>query len=149
MNEQRLIDFGQLYDSISDNWCGLEVASVSDILNFIKDSTPIDPETLPIVKELKEKLNNAIEEKKYYGKCWKQMEDYTEEVFQQLDKVTAERDAAISDLYYACACETCELQYTDRCPLKKGMVPCSNIASALRNNTPYKWRGTQGVQDDE
>ena len=40
MNEQRLIDFGQLYDSISDNWCGLEVASVSDILNSIKGTPP-------------------------------------------------------------------------------------------------------------
>lgn len=93
---------------------------VADMIEDCMDNTPtIDPETLPIVQELKEKLNNAIAERDYYGKCWKQMEDYTEEVFQQLDKVTAERDAAISDLYYACACETCKLQYTDRCPLKK------------------------------
>lgn len=81
----------------------------------------IDPETLPIVQELRK----------------------------ELERVTAERDAAISDLYYVCACETCELQYTDKCPLKKGMVPCSHIASALINNTPYKWRGIQEAQEDE
>ena len=117
----RLGDLGQLYDAMSDNWCGSDVASVSDILDFIKDSPTINPETLPIVRELRK----------------------------ELERVKEDRDAAISDLYYACACETCELQYTDKCPLKKGMVPCSNIASALRNNTPYKWRGIQEVQEDK
>lgn len=87
----------------------------------IESAPTIDPETLPIVQEL----------------C------------KELERVKEDRDAAISDLYYACACETCELQYTDKCPLKKGMVPCSHIASALRNNTTYKWRGIQEVQEDE
>ena len=81
----------------------------------------IDPETLPIVQELRK----------------------------ELERVTRERDAAIADLYYACACETCELLCTDKCPLKKGMVPCSHIASDLINDTPYKWRGIQEAQEDE
>lgn len=63
MNEQRLIDFAQLYDSISDNWCGSEVAFVSDILNFIKDSTIINPENLPIVKELRDQLTKVMAER--------------------------------------------------------------------------------------
>lgn len=63
MNEQRLIDFGRLYDSISDNWCGSEVAFVSDILNFIKDSTIINPENLPIVKELRDQLTKVMAER--------------------------------------------------------------------------------------
>lgn len=88
---------------------------------IIETSPAIDPESLPIVKQLR----------------------------RELERVTRERDAAISDLYYICACETCALHYTDRCPLKKGMVPCSHIASALENNTPYKWRGIQEVQEDE
>lgn len=121
VKKMRMSDLGQLYDAVSDNWCGTDVASVSDILDFIKDSPTIDPETLPIVQELRK----------------------------ELERVTAERDAAIADLYYTCACETCALHYTDKCPLKKGMVPCSHIASALINNTPYKWRGIQEVHEDE
>lgn len=113
----RLDDLGQLYDAVSDNWCGSDVVLVSDILDFIKDTPEIDPETLPIVQELRKKL----------------------------ERVTEERDAAIADLYYVCACETCDLQYTDECPLRECAEPCSHISSDLINNTPYKWRGIKEV----
>ena len=59
----RLGDLGQLYDAVSDNWCGTDVASVSDILDFIKDSPTIDPETLPIVQELRNELERVARER--------------------------------------------------------------------------------------
>ena len=66
-----ICDAGQLYDSISDNWCGIGIANVSEILEFVKYAPTIDPETLPIVRQLRE----------------------------ELARVTAERDAAVSDLH--------------------------------------------------
>ena len=108
------------------------------------------------IKELRkeiEKLNKEIADREQYSiDQHAEIHEYRDEIHEiekKLTKVTAERDAAISDLYYVCACETCALQYTDECPLKKGMVPCSHISSDLINNTPYKWRGVQEVQEDE
>lgn len=88
----RLGDLGQLYDAVSDNWCGTDVASVSDILDFIKDSPTIAPETLPVVRELRAERN-------YFRHQWSLMEDHLEEAYKQIDKVTAERDAAIRHEY--------------------------------------------------
>ena len=87
----------------------------------IESAPTIDPETLPIVQELRK----------------------------ELERVTKEREAAIADLYYTCACETCALQYTVDCPLGECIEPCSHISSDLINNTPYKWRGIQEVQEDK
>lgn len=39
----RLIDADELYDAISDNWSGIWVASISDILNFINETDRLDP----------------------------------------------------------------------------------------------------------
>ena len=111
-------NLGQLYDAVSDNWCGTDVASVSDILDFIKDSPTIDPETLPIVQELRK----------------------------ELERVTREREAAISDLYAARSCKTCALLFTDDCLLEECFDPCSAV---LCKNAPYKWRGIQEVQENE
>ena len=92
MNEQRLIDSAQLYDSISDNWCGSEVAFVSDILNFIKYSTIINPENLPIVKELRDQLTKVMAERdEIVTLCGKliaicdQPRDIQKEVFRKYD----------------------------------------------------------------
>lgn len=112
--------------------------------------------SMEAIKELRkeiEKLNKEIADREQCSiDQHAEIHEYRDEIHEiekKLTKVAIERDAAISDLYYACACEACELQYTDKCPLKKGMVPCSHIASALRNNTTYKWRGIQEVQEDE
>ena len=78
----------------------------------------IAPETLPIVQELRK----------------------------ELEQVTRERDAAISDLYEARSCKTCELLFTDDCLLEECFDPCSAV---LCKNTPYKWRGIQEDQEDE
>ena len=68
------------------------------------------------------------------------------ELMDILAKVTAERDAAISDLYEARSCKTCALLFTDDCLLEECFDPCSAV---LCKNTPYKWRGIQEVQNDE
>ena len=68
------------------------------------------------------------------------------DLMEQLAKVTAERDAAISDLYEARSCKTCALLFTVDCLLEECFDPCSAV---LCKNTPYKWRGIQEVRDDE
>ena len=68
------------------------------------------------------------------------------ELMEILAKVTAERDAAISDLYEARSCKTCALQFSDDCLLEECFEPCGAV---LCENTPYKWRGIQEVQNDE
>lgn len=84
----------------------------------IESAPTIDPETLPIVKELRA----------------------------QLARVTAERDAAVKDLYAVKACKTCALQFSDDCLLEECFEPCG---ANLSENTPYKWRGIQEAQDNE
>lgn len=68
-----ICDAGQLYDSISDNWCGIGIANVSEILEFVKYAPTIDPEKLPVVRQLRA----------------------------ELAQVTADRDAAVRDLEQA------------------------------------------------
>lgn len=83
------------------------------IVGLEVDKTPtIDPEALPIVRQLREELS----------------------------RVTAERDAAVKDLYTIRACDTCALQYTDKCLLEDCMDPCYSFGSG---DVPYKWRGPQ------
>lgn len=80
---------------------------------FAIDEAPtIDPNDLPVVKELREKL----------------------------ERVTAERDAAVRDLYIAKDCNTCALRFTDDCLLEECMDPCNSFAYG---NVPYKWRGAK------
>lgn len=163
----RLGDLGQLYDAVYDNWCGSEVDLVLDLLDFIKDSPTIDPETLPIVQELRKELEQYkslgvkpeqiallikfFRERtsaEYIAGDMKLVADSVRvsSLEQELAKVTAERDAAISDLYEARSCKTCALLFTDDCLLEECFDPCSAV---LCKNTPYKWRGIQEVQKDE
>lgn len=94
-------------------------SSLHDLFMTDIDEIPtIDPETLPIVQELRE----------------------------QLARVTAERDAAVKDLYAVKACKTCALQFSDDCLLEECFEPCG---ATLSENTPYKWRGIQEAQDNE
>ena len=78
----RLIDVDKLWDSIKKDVAPFNVAMIS---RHIHSAPTIDPETLPIVQELKE----------------------------QLAKVTAERDAAIEDLKLSRLCETCKFNDED------------------------------------
>ena len=67
----------------------------------IESAPTIDPETLPIVQELRE----------------------------QLARVTAEGDAAVKDLYAVKACKTCALQFSDDCLLEECFEPCGATLS--------------------
>lgn len=139
MNEPRLIDANEIVEVAERAWNAWNLAMATQDTNqginkvlkrqelckavkAVAEGAPtIDPENLPIVRQLRE----------------------------ELERVTKEREAAIADLYYTCACETCALQYTDDCPLGECIEPCSHISSDLINNTPYKWRGIQEVQEDK
>lgn len=124
MSEQRLIDAVALsgVEKILDNDAVKDVPAaywvMKNVLKRIDETPTIDPETLPIVKELRA----------------------------QLARVTAERDAAVKDLYAVKACKTCALQFSDDCLLEECFEPCG---ATLSENTPYKWRGIQEAKDDE
>lgn len=127
MSEQRLIDANELkkksiphvrgehgYSAKAENWAVL----VKDINN----SPAIDPETLPIVRELRE----------------------------QLARVTAERDAAITDMealmwFSGEGCRICshciEVHKTPYVRLDCNLRP-------KKDCTP-EWRGIQEAQQDE
>ena len=77
--------------------CECQKDSVRDSIQRVENAPTIDPETLPIVQELRKELE------------W----------------VTRERDAAILDLYAARSCKTCALLFTDDCLLEECFEPCS------------------------
>lgn len=116
MAEQRLIDANNLGvgKANPDAFERKEYAyGWNNALQAVTYGAPtIDPETLPIVRQLRE----------------------------ELARVTAERDAAIKDLYMTKDCNTCALQFTDECLLEDCMEPCCNF---WRGYVPYKWRGLQ------
>ena len=94
----------------------------------------IDPETLPIVRQLREKVKNlniVIENLSQVLKiAYEQRDNFKEE----LARVTAERDAAVSDLenimaYNSDTCQSCK---NNQCYVRGGTKPCLP-----------KWRGPQ------
>ena len=114
----RLIDADALLDKQEALYMKRHILFHGVTAYTIESSPTIDPETLPIVQELRE----------------------------QLARVTAERDAAVKDLYAVKACKTCALQFSDDCLLEECFEPCG---ATLSENTPYKWKGIQETQDNE
>ena len=102
----------------------------------VADNAPtIDPEQLPIVRELRDKnLKTECRADALMAKILVLEEN--------LKQVTAERDAAVRDLYIAKDCNTCALRFTDNCLLEECMDPCNSFAYG---NVPYKWRGLEGA----
>ena len=104
MAEQRLIDATDLIARGNASFGGVSDAV---LLKKIVDAQPtIDPETMPIVRQLRE----------------------------ELARVTAERDAAVSDLenimaYNSDTCQSCK---NNQCYVRGGTKPCLP-----------KWRGPQ------
>ena len=101
----------------------------------------IDPETIPIVRQLREELARVTEERdalRMNPPVEIQADAFALAV--ELAKVSAERDAAVKDLYTIRDCSTCALQYTDKCILEECMDPCCSFGSG---DVPYKWRGPQ------
>lgn len=114
----RLIDADALLDKQEALYMKRHILFHGVTAYTIESSPTVDPETLPIVQELRA----------------------------QLARVTAERDAAVKDLYAVKACKTCALQFSDDCLLEECFEPCG---ATLSENTPYKWRGIQEAQDNE
>lgn len=146
----RLGDLGQLYDAVSDNWCGTDVASVSDILNFIKDSPTIAPETLPIVQELRSRnkrlkavVKVQLEQLREKTSVIDELCEKVADLDEKLQRVTKERDAAVSEIESIIAYglhlpNTCPFCKNEQCKMRGGTEPCIP-----------KWRGIQEVQKDE
>lgn len=113
--------------------CGRD--SVQDALERIKRARTISHEHLPIVRELRdENLKTECRADALMAKILVLEEN--------LKQVTAERDAAVRDLYIAKDCNTCALRFTDDCLLEECMDPCNSFAYG---NVPYKWRGLEGA----
>ena len=112
MAEQRLIDANELYDAISDNWSAMSVCFLSDILGFVSETETIDPETLPIVRQLRVELENCKQELRQIKYCYdiakngeKQLRKQNDKIIaswaecaKKLKQVMAERDAAVKEL---------------------------------------------------
>lgn len=111
----------------------------------IKKMPTIDPETLPIVQELREQLeqekNKKIKIK--YDDCIMTIGEICERLRnaeQQLEKVTAERNKAINDLYSVIkndlsACEYCKNKSND----------CDKCKSWV-GQEGWEWKGLQEVK---
>lgn len=106
--QKNAIDSGSAHYDGYKNWClsGLEVEkAINDIFSKSGPFAPtIDPETLPIVRELREKL----------------------------ERVTAERDAALKQLSDISDCDTCK--HTECIP-REGRGKC-------------KWEWNSGAGDN-
>lgn len=124
--QENAIDSGTVHFDSYKNWClsGSEVEkAISDIFSQVDPFCPtIDPESLPIVQELRE----------------------------QLARVTAERDAAITDMealmwFSGEGCRICshciEVHKTPYVRLDCNLRP-------KKDCTP-EWRGIQEAQQDE
>lgn len=89
MAEQRLIDANEVRKKIKNSRASKSVKVES--LVFVDCAPTIEPETLPIVRNLREKLKNEIAKKEICGETIERLD-------KQLEKVTAERNAAVNDL---------------------------------------------------
>lgn len=74
----------------------------------------IDPETLPIVQELRK----------------------------ELERVTAEREAAVSDLEFTKICSHCK-----NC--NSLILPIPKVCQECTHGSKWEWRGIQEAQNDE
>lgn len=113
----------------------------------------IDPETLPIVqklrsrnKRLKAVVKVQLERLREKTSVIDELCEKVADLDEKLQRVTKERDAAISDLYESRSCKTCALQFSDDCLLEECFEPCSAFIGGL---VPYKWQGVQEVREDE
>lgn len=109
MAEHRLIDANHIVEVAERAWDAWNLAMATQDTNrgvnkvikrqelckavkAVADDAPtIDPESLPIVQQLREKLKNEIAKKEICGETIERLD-------KQLEKVTAERDAAIKSL---------------------------------------------------
>lgn len=141
MAEQRLIDANILLDKCESLYMRGHILFHGVTARTIENAPTIDPETIPIVRQLREELARVTAERdalRMNPPVEIQADAFALAV--ELAKVSAERDAAVKDLYTIRDCSTCALQYTDKCILEECMDPCCSFGSG---DVPYKWRGPQ------
>lgn len=165
MAEQRLIDA----NAFKDCW---KPGVIGDTLQRVIDEQPtIDPETLPIVKELCEQVKSLQTELSnwdfWYGPIRKReaevmrenqaavkvmrkrCEKTIAELRAELKQVKAERDAALADLEYTACCETC----AHGCN-KPGKICCfcdnrECTCKTCAGGESWKWRGIVSENEEE
>lgn len=161
MAEQRLIDANKLYDAISDNWSAMSVCFLSDILGFVSETETIDPETLPIVRQLREELTQykdlgvTPEQIALLMKFFKDrtsakwiaadMELVADSIRKsnlekQLARVTAERDAAVQDIENAMSFDCADDIWGFLCSKCKNYTPDGRCKCVGDDCVP-KWHG--------
>ena len=165
MAEQRLIDANNL---------GVEKASMvseqrmfvygwNSALQAVKDTSPtIDPETLPLVQELRKQVdslnnrlsyiefwernlrnvfNSAAEDRAAVKTMRKHCEKTIFELRKELEHVTAERDAAIADMKRIAICKFC----ANGCAKKgRACFTCDNRECTCKScfgRRNWEWRG--------
>ena len=142
MAEQRLIDANDVYEIIGQT--GVARVHVTDIDQIKR----IDPETLPIVWQLREELSNCKQELRQIKYCYdiakngeKQLRKQNDEIIaswaecaKKLKQVTAERDAAVSDLNFIEHCGVCKT----KCSLVDAIDRKAGGDCAF-----FEWRGPQ------
>lgn len=110
----------------------------------IVDSQPtIEPENLPVVKELREQLEaekNKVIKIQYDCEemTIKQICDRLRYAEQKLEEVTAEMDAAVRDMHHNTKCFICA-----HLPADGNMSHCKHYASCGLGYIHWKWRYPQ------
>lgn len=167
MAEQRLIDANALCDELKNKLKQLNSGDLSSqVLPFfieaISDWPTIDPETLPIVQDLRKQVdsmnnrlsyiefwernlrdvfNSAAEDRAAVKTMRKHCEQAIFELRKELKHVTAERDAAIADMKRIAICKFC----ANGC-VKKGRAcfTCDNRECTCKScfgRRNWEWRG--------
>lgn len=110
----RLIDADALLDKQEALYMKRHILFHGVTAYTIESAPTIDPETLPIVKELRK----------------------------ELERVTAEREAAVSDLEFTKICSHCK-----NC--NSLILPIPKVCQECTHGSKWEWRGIQEVKDDE
>lgn len=116
MDEQRLIDANALREDWLENGENEYVYDTNSFLCSLDDAPTIDPETLPIVRELRA----------------------------ELARVTEERDAAVADLKTICDCDYCAndcVNIEEDCCEFCGVEGC--LCRGCISGGNWTWRGPQ------
>ena len=124
---------------------------VADMIDDCMDNTPtIDPETLPIVRELRSRnkrlkavVKVQLEQLREKTSVIDELCEKVANLDEKLQRVTMERDAAVSEIESIIAYglhlpNTCPFCKNEQCKMRGGTEPCMP-----------KWRGIQEVQEDE
>lgn len=139
----RLIDADRLKEAVTTDYYEHytqchdtdQIALIDMVENDIDESETIAPETLPIVRELREQVRILKTENESLRTAGNSLKFH-------LEKVTAERDAAIKDLY-SVICD--KLEACDFC--KNKSIDCDKCTSWV-GQEGWEWRGIREGRSD-